>query len=202
MLGTSLPSSTTTFHSRLSTPDLESNPSNSIPFISKQHFLAKNLAFTRWKTHSTAKTPETVLSEEDLNKWESCRQAFSRFEFSTEEQDKILGKAFGFVHSPYWGEEREKVVPEIENISAIIDYLTDLGLSDEDVIKILKKFPEVVGCSLENELKTNVEILEKQWSIKGKTLRNLLLRNPKVLGYIIDCKGDCKALCTRCWVRF
>ncbi|KAK1407655.1 hypothetical protein QVD17_39276 [Tagetes erecta] len=181
---------------------LESNFSKSILFNANRILASKNLAFTRWKTYSAAKTPEIALSEDDMKKWEACRQVISRFQFTTEEEDKILGKAFGLVHSPYWGEEREKVVPEFEKVDAIIDYLTGLGLSDDDVIKILKKFPEVVGCSLENELKTNIQILEKQWSIKGKSLRNLLLRNPKVLGYIIDCKGDCMALCTRCWVRF
>ncbi|KAL8244348.1 hypothetical protein R6Q59_010606 [Mikania micrantha] len=205
MLGTCLPSSLLAFdsgtQSRLS-PDLESNSSTSISFSAKRLFPTKNPAFTRWKTHSVGRTPEIVLNEEDTKKWEACRQVLSRFQFTTEEQDKILGKAFGLVHSPYWGEEREKIVPEFENINAIIDYLTGFGLSDDDVIKILKKFPEVVGCSLENELKTNIQILEKQWGIKGKSLRNLLLRNPKVLGYIVDCKGDCMALCTRCWVRF
>ncbi|KAL8216210.1 hypothetical protein R6Q57_023047 [Mikania cordata] len=183
-------------------PDLESNSSTSISFSAKRLLPTKNPAFTRWRTHSVGRTPEIVLNEEDMKKWEACRQVLSRFQFTTEEQDKILGKAFGLVHSPYWGEEREKIVPEFENINAIIDYLTGFGLSDDDVIKILKKFPEVVGCSLENELKTNIQILEKQWGIKGKSLRNLLLRNPKVLGYIVDCKGDCMALCTRCWVRF
>ncbi|KAM1957145.1 hypothetical protein ACFX15_002677 [Malus domestica] len=42
-------------------------------------------------------------------------------------------------------------------------------------------FPEALGCDLERELKTNVQILEKEWGLKGKSLRNLLLRNPRVL---------------------
>ncbi|KAK9080174.1 hypothetical protein SSX86_001849 [Deinandra increscens subsp. villosa] len=205
MLGSCLPSTLLTFdpgtQSRLS-HDVESNPSTSISFNAKRLLLTKTSAFTKWKTHATGRTPEMVLSEEDVKKWEASRQVFSRFELTTEEQDKILGKAFGLVHSPYWGEEREVVVPDLEKIEAIFDYLTGLGLSNDDVIKILKKFPEVVGCSLENELKANIQILEKQWGIKGKTLRSLLLRNPRVLGYIVDCKGDCMALCTRCWVRF
>ncbi|GJZ82043.1 mitochondrial transcription termination factor family protein isoform 2 [Tanacetum coccineum] len=193
-------------------PDLESYSSNpkspntnfsqALPIEKKRLFSTKHLSSTRWKTHSTGKTPEIVLNGDDTKSWEACRQAFSGFEFTIEEQDKILGKAFGFVRSPYWGEDREKVIPNFEEIGAILDYLRGLGLSDDDISKVLKKFPEVVGCSLEDELKTNIEILEKQWSIKGKSLRNLLLRNPKVLGFIIDCKGDCKALCTRCWVRF
>ncbi|CAI0396407.1 unnamed protein product [Linum tenue] len=65
------------------------------------------------------------------------------------------------------------------------DVAQSLGLSDDDLLKVLKKFSEVM-------------ILEKVWAIKGKSLRNVLLRNPKVLGYNVDCKGDCIAQCTRC----
>lgn len=155
-----------------------------------------------WELQSTAQIQDVILSDEDKKKWESCRQALSAYGFASEEEDKILGKAFGHIHSPYWGEERKKEVPEFEVVTEVLSYLKDLGLTDDDLGKILKKFPEVLGCSLENELKANVQILEKAWGIKGKTLRNLLLRNPKALGYNIDCKGDCVAQCTRCWARF
>lgn len=156
-----------------------------------------------WELHSTSQFQVAVLSDEDKKMWESCRQALSAYGSATEEDvDKILGKAFGHIHSPYWGEERKKEVPKFEVVSEVLNYLKDLGLTDDDLGKLLKKFPEVLGCSLENEMKPNVQILEKEWGIKGKTLKNLLLRNPKVLGYTIDCKGDCMALCTRCWVRF
>ncbi|KAI3689025.1 hypothetical protein L2E82_46973 [Cichorium intybus] len=215
MLGSSFPSAILTIDSgKLSgfSPDFESCSSNPISFNPKLSFTCqpsnnkrlttKFTTSTRWKTHSTGTTPEIILTEEDTKTWEACRQSLSPFKFTVEEEDKILGKAFGFVRSPYWGEEREKTVPKFEEINAILDYLRGLGLLDDDISKILKKFPEVVGCSLENEVKMNVQILEKQWAIKGKSLRNLLLRNPKVLGYIVDCKGDCMALCTRCWVRF
>ncbi|KAK9271127.1 hypothetical protein L1049_026716 [Liquidambar formosana] len=156
----------------------------------------------KWELHSTAQTDGITLSNDDRKIWESCRQALSAFKFSVEEEDKILGKAFGQVHSPYWGEERKKVVPKFEIINEILEYLRSLSLSDDDLCKLLKKFPEVLGCSLEDELRINVQVLEKDWGIKGKSLRNLLLRNPKVLGYNVDCKGDCMAQCTRCWVRF
>ncbi|XP_043706647.1 uncharacterized protein LOC122656234 [Telopea speciosissima] len=156
----------------------------------------------KWVIRSTAKTQTIVLGDEEKKMWEACRQALSAFSFSDEEEDKILGKAFGQIHSPYWGEDRAKEVPKFETVNDILDYLKNLGLSDDDLGKLLKKFPEVLGCSLEVELMTNVHVLEKEWGIKGKSLRNLLLRNPKVLGYNVDCKGDCMAKCTRCWVRF
>ncbi|XP_065880233.1 uncharacterized protein [Euphorbia lathyris] len=156
----------------------------------------------KWIVHSSAQIDNSPLSVEDEKMWEACREALSAFEFSTEEKDKMLGKAFGHVHSPYWGEERKQEVPRFESVNEILDYLRNLGLSDIDLQKLVKKFPEVLGCCLEQVLKTNVKILENVWGIKGKPLRNLLLRNPKVLGYNIDCKGDCMAQCTRCWVRF
>ncbi|KAJ0025038.1 hypothetical protein Pint_07733 [Pistacia integerrima] len=89
-----------------------------------------------------------------------------------------------------------------ETVNEILDYLRNRSLTDDDIRKLLKNYPQVLGCGMEHELKNNVQILEKDWEIEGKTLRNLLLRNPKVLGYNVDCKGDCMAQCTRCWVRF
>ncbi|KAF3445402.1 hypothetical protein FNV43_RR10578 [Rhamnella rubrinervis] len=156
----------------------------------------------KWLLRSTLQIENILTEEEDKKTWEACREALNAFDFSIEEEDKILGKAFGQVHSPYWGEERKKLVPKFNIVKEIMDYLRSLSLSDDDLRKVLKKFPEVLGCNLENEIKTNVQALEKEWGIKGKSLRNLLLRNPKVLGYNVDCKGDCMAQCTRCWVRF
>ncbi|KAG0498451.1 hypothetical protein HPP92_003142 [Vanilla planifolia] len=146
---------------------------------------------------------QIVVQEDDFTKfWEESRKSLSALNFITEEADMMLKKAFGWVHSPYWGEEREKEVPQVESVNYTLDYLKSLGLKDDDLHKILKKFPELMGCSLEQDLKANVATLEREWGIKEKTLRNLLLRNPKVLGYNVDCKGDCMAKCTRCWVRF
>ncbi|CAK9155484.1 unnamed protein product [Ilex paraguariensis] len=159
-------------------------------------------ASKKWELHSTKQIDDVALSSDEKKTWDACKQALSAFKFTVEEEEKMLGKAFGQIHSPYWGEERKKEVPKYEVVNEILDYLRSLSLSDEDLHKLLKKFPEVLGCSLEGELKTNVKVLEKEWGIKGKSLRNLLLRNPKVLGYNIDCKGDCMAQCTRCWVRF
>ncbi|XP_010438299.1 PREDICTED: uncharacterized protein LOC104721917 [Camelina sativa] len=155
----------------------------------------------KWVVLCSTKQVETS-KEEDPKTWEECKEALSCFDFSVEEKDKILGKAFGHVHSPYWTEERAKENPKVETLNQILEFLRSLGLSDEDLHKVMKKFPEVLGCSLEEEMKPNIGILENQWGISGKQLKNLLLRNPKVLGYNVDCKGDCIAQCTRCWVRF
>uniref|UniRef100_A0A2N9IIJ8 Mitochondrial transcription termination factor family protein n=1 Tax=Fagus sylvatica TaxID=28930 RepID=A0A2N9IIJ8_FAGSY len=216
MMGKSLASPLLTFGSAtpysFSTPDfatttpnivlLNVNFSNGLPPDVLRGVWSTNSSSKKWVIRSIAQIENLTLSDEDRKRWEACRQALSAFNFSVEEEDKILGKAFGQFHSPYWGEERQREVPKFKIVNEVLDYLRGLSLSNDDISKLLKKFPEVLGCSLQHEVKTNVQVLEKEWGIKGKSLRNLLLRNPKVLGYNVDCKGDCMAKCTRCWVRF
>ena len=158
----------------------------------------------KWRLKSTAKDQSAALLEDGkkTESWGVCRRLISSLDFTEEEVDLLLGKAFGWVQSPYWGEERESLLPSPEAINGMVTYLRSLGLSDDDVSKLLKKFPEVLGCSLEEEVRVNVTLLKSSWGIEGKALTKLLLRNPKVLGYNVDCKGDCIAQCTRCWVRF
>ncbi|KAH7300173.1 hypothetical protein KP509_24G048200 [Ceratopteris richardii] len=145
---------------------------------------------------------DQLSSSEDLAKWQAARAPLLRFSISEQEANTVLAKSFGWTPSPYWGEEKEKTMPDPALVKKILDFLQSLGLSDDDLPVFLKKFPEVLGCLVEEEMQKNVQILEKEWGISGNTLRNLLLRNPKVLGYNVDCKGDCMAQCTRCWVRF
>lgn len=161
----------------------------------------KLICFSRkWKLRAVDQP--AVLLEYNEQAWEQCKHLLSALGFTTDEAAVMLKKAFGWVHSPYWGEERKKEAPKDDIINGTLDYLKSLSLSDDDLRKLLKKFPEVLGCDLDEEVKNNVSVLEREWGVKGKALRNLLLRNPKVLGYNVDCKGDCMAQCTRCWVRF
>lgn len=175
---------------------------NSLSQNATRGALTSSCPSKKWLLRSALQIENTLSTEEDKKSWEACREALNAFGFSIEEADKILGKAFGQMHSPYWGEERKKLVPNFDIVKETLEYLRSLSLSDDDLYKVLKKFPEVLGCNLEKEIKTNLQVLDKEWGIKGKSLRNLLLRNPKVLGYNVDCKGDCMAQCTRCWVRF
>ncbi|PQQ12348.1 uncharacterized protein Pyn_11889 [Prunus yedoensis var. nudiflora] len=141
-----------------STPDvINAAPNIRLPNVSQnlnRRAYSPSFSPKKWVLHSTAEIENTALTDEERKTWEACQEAISAFSITIEEGDKILGKAFGLVHSPYWGEIRKK------------------------------------------------EVLEKEWGIKGKSLRNLLLRNPRVLGFNVDCKGDFMAQCTRCWVRF
>ncbi|BBH09106.1 hypothetical protein Prudu_021516 [Prunus dulcis] len=177
----------------LATPDvINAAPNIRLPNVSQnlnRRAYSPSFSPKKWVLHSTAEIENTALTDEERKTWEACQEAISAFSITIEEGDKILGKAFGLVHSPYWGEIRKKEVPTIEIVKEKLDYLRSLSLSDDDLCKLLKKFPEVLGCNLENELKTNVQVLEKEWGIKGKSLRNLLLRNPRVLEVDMQNKG-------------
>ncbi|CAN6459121.1 unnamed protein product [Victoria cruziana] len=155
----------------------------------------------KWMVCATQTESDIHLDREERNKWDACKDVLCSIKLNVDEVDVILSKSFGWTDSPYWSEEKTKAIPNIDLVNNVLSYLRKLGLSDDDVFKLLKKFPEVLGCELEG-MKQNVETLERQWGISGKSLRSLLLRNPKVLGYYVDCKGDCIAKCTRCWARF
>ncbi|CAK7323567.1 unnamed protein product [Dovyalis caffra] len=108
-------------------------PSNVTQGACTSHFSLK-----KWAIQSTAQIDNTTLSNEDRKTWEASREALSVFDFSAEEKDKILGKAFGHVHSPYWGEQRKQEVPKFEIVSETLDYLRSLGLTEDDLYKLLK----------------------------------------------------------------
>lgn len=83
-----------------------------------------------------------------------------------------------------------------------LDYLRGLGLEDDQLLEVVKLFPETVGLDLEKRMKPNVELMGKQFFIKGKVLPKTLARKPQALGYAVDCEGDCQGDCTRCWSHF
>lgn len=66
----------------------------------------------------------------------------------------------------------------------------------------MKLFPEVLGCNVQQQLQGNVDKLQRDWKLQGSVLTNAVLRNPSLLGYNVDCEGNCVGECNRCWVRF
>ena len=45
--------------------------------------------------------------------------------------------------------------------------------------QVVKKFPEVTACSIEERLKENMTKLERDWKIKGPTAANVIKRQPQ-----------------------
>lgn len=67
---------------------------------------------------------------------------------------------------------------------------------------MVSKFPEVMGCDIDERLKPNVELLEKNYFLKGAVRAKVILRKPRVIGNVIDCEGNCQGECSRCWAQF
>ena len=69
-------------------------------------------------------------------------------------------------------------------------------------VQAVKTFPEVLGLPVEQQLQRNVEKLKIDWKMTDKVIPNVVKRQPAVLGYNVDCEGNCQGDCNRCWVRF
>lgn len=131
--------------------------------------------------------------------WQASRKFVEELGFTAEEANDVLAKSFGWSYSDYWGEEKQATVPDPETVSASMSVMK--GIPGMDMAALVKKFPEVMGLT-EREIQYSLGTLDATWGIAGKNLKNVLMRNPQVLGYNIDCGGDCAGECTRCWVRF
>ncbi len=68
-------------------------------------------------------------------------------------------------------------------------------------LQAIKNFPEVFGLDVESQMKANVEKLKKDWKMTDKVIPNVVKRQPQVLGYNVDCEGNCMGECNRCWIR-
>ena len=90
---------------------------------------------------------------------------------------------------------------------ALLEFLEEeCALTAENIADVIERFPEVVGCSVEDQLQAAVDHLAKTSFIpKGKFRTKTVLRKPEFLGYNIDCtavgSGSCAGECNRCWVR-
>eukprot|EP00955_Chlamydomonas_euryale_P097090 365052-Chlamydomonas_euryale.AAC.21 len=80
----------------------------------------------------------------------------------------------------------------------------ELGISPgADLVKVVKAFPEVLSCSIEELLRPNVARFEKEWFMKGPVLAKAIVRKPTLLGLYVDCStvgsGSCMGQCSKCW---
>lgn len=97
---------------------------------------------------------------------------------------------------------QDKQPADLQQIIAALQFLSQLGMTDEQLVKAVKTFPEVLGCDVQQQLQANVDKLYVDWKLQGDVLVKAVLRNPAVLGYNVDCMGDCAGECNRCWARF
>ena len=148
-------------------------------------------------TFSVADLPEATQTA-----WEECSNRLEILGLSAEDTEKTLVKAFGWASQAYWRNEKIKEDPVVDQVEAVLDFLTSIGIASEaDQAAIITKFPEVLGLEVEL-MQENVEKLQKAFFLKGPALLGTLKRKPRVLGTLVDCEGSCQGLCTRCFAHF
>ena len=82
-------------------------------------------------------------------------------------------------------------------LAAPSDNPNDLSLSRDEALAVLRSFPETLNLDAEEQLRANVAKLAKEWKIQGPAARGCVKRTPRLLGYTIDCSGDCIVSLTR-----
>lgn len=165
---------------------------------------------TKTKTTTTATSPSSscrarsALSGTDLAAWDSASSLVAeQLQIAGSEADDLLEVAFGWGKSTYWRGSVDEAMPDAAAVSSSIAFLRDdLGMTVDEVLAVLRSFPETLNLSAEDQLKKNVEKLAKDWKIQGPAAKGCVKRTPRLLGYTVDCAGDCIGLCDRCWVRF
>ncbi|CAK0784776.1 hypothetical protein CVIRNUC_007980 [Coccomyxa viridis] len=156
----------------------------------------------RCRATATEEASDTELGAADLEQWQLCQAKLAQLGFEEEECDTVLKKAFGWAGQAYWRKSKVKEVPTEQQVDAVKAFLQGLKFSEADIKKAVKTFPEVLGLPVEQQLQGNVEKLKKDWKMTDKVIPNVVKRQPAVLGYNVDCEGNCQGDCNRCWVRF
>jgi hypothetical protein len=94
----------------------------------------------------------------------------------------------------------------MERVRASLSFLRSepLELSDNEIAGVLKVFPECLNLDVEKRMRANLTYLAASWPAfkDSKRLKAAVLDKPSILGFSVDCGGDCVSECNRCWARF
>lgn len=133
--------------------------------------------------------------------WQESKQMLldSIPESSPEEADDWLkaGGAWTQTSKRFWRKERLQAMPDQAALKETLDWLKENDLCNQQV---LKKFPELVGLTVED-----LQICRKtapKYLAKDDAFFRAVKVNPDVLGKHYDCLDEhesCQGRCARCW---
>ena len=70
----------------------------------------------------------------------------------------------------------------LAQIAEAISFLEKQGVTGDDLPKVLKQFPQVMGLKPDS-MKGNINKMEKQYFVRGPALKNVIKRKPQALGF-------------------
>lgn len=151
--------------------------------------------------------PSIALSAAQLAEWSEVASLLQSLSpgLSPSAADAAVRRAFGWATQKWWRGDVVREPPTTAPVLAAVCFLRDeLGLTDDEIGgRMLKKFPEIVRLPVER-MRENVALIQTSYPVMKKeaVLRATVVEQPQALGFDVDCGGDCKAECARCWVRF
>lgn len=140
----------------------------------------------------------------DANSWDAAAKTLRTVGLEEDEElSKLLSRAFGWTSQAYWRREKVKENPDPESVERALEFLrNEVGFDDAEVANVLRGFPEAMALSVDERMRENIRLLRENLKMDEKRIRKAVLGQPQILGYTLDCGGDCQGECARCWVRF
>ena len=83
-----------------------------------------------------------------------------------------------------------------------INYLKEMIPKQDQLVKVIKGFPECVAIGVEDGppgLKYAFEYIDKEWDMQPPVSNMVIAKKPKLLGNSVDCRGTCQGMCHQCW---
>jgi hypothetical protein len=145
------------------------------------------------------------LEGDDAESWARAESIVASLGLDDASADKAMRRAFGWSTQAYWRNSKVREVPDATALEERIAFLETLGVTRDDVRRIVEKTPEILGCDVD-QLTTATEYVEKNYFMKRNT-RNFVkyvVRVPQALGNNLDCAAEgksCLGECNRCWAR-
>ena len=145
------------------------------------------------------------LEGDDAESWARAESIVASLGLDDASADKAMRRAFGWSTQAYWRNTKVREVPDATALEERIAFLETLGVTRDDVRRIVEKTPEILGCDVD-QLTTATEYVEKNYFMKRNT-RNFVkyvVRVPQALGNNLDCAAEgksCLGECNRCWAR-
>ncbi|KAG1681382.1 hypothetical protein FOA52_007430 [Chlamydomonas sp. UWO 241] len=168
----------------------------------QQHSVVCRSADIDAPAYMTAVEAKEALSPDACESWDACAAMLGDIGLESD-ADRLLAKGFGWTSRGYFGAGKANVVPDPEGVIDVLSYLQgDLNIQGADLTKVIKAFPEVMACSINELLRPNVKRFEAEWFMKGDVLSKAIVRKPTLLGLTVDCStvgsGACMGQCSKC----
>jgi hypothetical protein len=151
--------------------------------------------------------PNDVLTESQLAVWAAIAEVVNGVAPDLA-ADGVIAKAFGWgrLSQRFWRGDRVEEVPSLERVHESLSFLrgAPLELTAEEIAAVLKAFPECLNLDVQGRMAENMTLLSTSWPAfrDAKRLKAAVLDKPAILGFSVDCGGDCMSECNRCWARF